>query len=87
MLKKKPANTREYVRYIHELYIYKFDKAPPTRHMIINSIQYYLAKTKQWNALEKFMMKLTNNNNQQNIVFNFGKEEIEYIKSKNNIVV
>ena len=49
---------------------------------------------KMMKLIEKLMMKSTNNttnnntnkgtinNNQQNIVFNFGKEEIEYIKSK-----
>ena len=52
---------------------------------------------KMMKLIEKLMMKSTNNttnnntnkgtinNNQQNIVFNFGKEEIEYIKSKDFI--
>ena len=51
---------------------------------------------KMMKLIEKLMMKSSNNttnnntnkgtiNNQQNIVFNFGKEEIEYIKSKDFI--
>lgn len=52
---KNIRTTREYINAIHDLYINEFNQAPPARHIIINSLQYYFYQTKDLDNLTRLL--------------------------------
>lgn len=52
---KKIKDTSQYIKRIHELYIEEFNQAPPQRHIIINSLQYYLYEKQDYYNLTKLL--------------------------------